>query len=155
MEIIVEAATGSASRNLKNLTGNVEDLGDEVSKTDKKMAGPSKGFKVGLGAAAAAAAVGVAAAGAMLVSSVKKGADAEEMLSKFNVVFGDTAGTAEKVTQEMDAFAKASGRNKYVLRDMASGFGDLMKPLGFSVTEAAGLSTEMTRLAIDLAASTT
>jgi len=150
MDIIVQASTDKASKNLRALTGDVDDLGDEVERTNKRMAGLGKGFKVGLAAAAGAAAVGVAAVGAVMVSSVKAGADAQEMLSKFNVVFDDTAGTAEKVTKELDSFARQSGRNKYVLREMASGFGDVLKPLGFSVTEAGDLATNMTQLAVDL-----
>ena len=150
IELMVEATVDKAQRSLRSLTGNVKDLESQVGKTDRAMQTLGKGFKTGLAVAAGAAAVGVAAVGTVMYKSVQAGADAQEMLSKFNVVFGDTAGTAEKVTTELDAFARQSGRNKYTLREMASGFGDVLKPLGFSVAEAGDLSVNMSKLAVDL-----
>lgn len=150
IDILIKATTDQAQRSVKALTRVVDDLDDVAGRTDKTMGALGKGFKVGVGVAAAAAAVGVVAVGTALGKSVKAGSDAQEMLSKFNTVFADTSGTAEQVTAEMDAFARQSGRNKYALREMAAGFGDILKPMGFSVEQAGDLSTEMTQLAIDL-----
>ena len=147
---ILVQAENMASKALKAITGDLDDMGDEAERTSKRMAGLKNTMGIGLKVAGAAAAAGVAAVGAVMVSSVRMAADAEEAQSKFNVVFSDTAGTAALVTSEMDKFAKASGRNKYMLREMAAGFGDVLKPMGFSVEEAGGLSQEMTKLAIDL-----
>jgi len=75
------------------------------------------------------------------------GSDAEEMQGKFNVVF---ANTGDRVTAALDDFATLVGRSKFELREMASVFGDTLKPMGFTEDAAADFSVQLTQLATDL-----
>ena len=76
------------------------------------------------------------------------GSDAEEMLGKFNVVFG--AQTAE-VTQQLTAYGAAVNRSKYELQEMASAVQGTFVPLGFARDQAASMSVTLTELATDVA----
>jgi hypothetical protein len=96
-------------------------------------------FKV----AAVGAGVGIAALGAGLVKAVAAGSDVEEMMGKFNVVF---ANTGAMVTEQLDDFAGAVGRNKFELREMAATFGDTLKPMGFTEDAAAGLAVDLSKV---------
>ena len=121
--------TGDAKKGISSLSGGLGAL-----------AGPA-----GM-AAAAIAAVGAAtiAAGAKLISM---GSDAEEMIGKFDVVFGDSAPMAEAA---LDEFGNAVGRSKFELMEMASTVQDTFVPLGFARDEAAGMSIELSKLAVDM-----
>ena len=125
--------TGSASKGIKGIAGSVG-----------KIAG------VGL-AAGAAAVAGVAllttGIGKLGAGLVKMGSDAEEMESKFNVVFGTGAADAKDA---LDEFGNAVGRNTFELMEMASTVQDTFVPLGFARDEAAGMSLELTKLAVDM-----
>jgi hypothetical protein len=125
--------TGDAGPGIKGIAGSV-----------------GKIAKVGL-AAGTAAAVGVAALTTATVGLGAKlitlGADAGEMESKFNVVFGTSAPEA---TKALDEFGNAVGRNKFELMEMASTVQDTFVPLGFARDEAAGMSTDLTKLAVDM-----
>lgn len=100
---------------------------------------------VGL-AAGAIAAVGTATIG---VGSklIGLGSDAEEMSSKFNVVFGTSAPEA---IAALDEFGNTVGRSKFELMEMAATVQDTFVPLGFARDEASGMSTELTKLAVDM-----
>ena len=87
---------------------------------------------------------GAVAAGA---NFVRLGSDAEEMLGKFNVVFATTGG---QVTDELTTFSDAVGRSKFELMEMASTFGDTLKPMGFTEQAAADMSVQLSMLATDL-----
>jgi hypothetical protein len=123
--------------------------------TLSKVAGSVGGAfgKLG-GAVKAGAAVGVGAmiglgAGAVTLGSklIGLGSDAEEMQGKFNVVF---ANTGNQVTSALSDFADEVGRSKFELMEMASVFGDTLKPMGFVEQDAASLSIQMSQLATDL-----
>lgn len=112
----------------------------------------SLGSIAGVGLAAGAAAVGgvTLLTGATLklgASLVDLGADAKEMESKFNVVFGTSAPEA---IAELDEFGNAVGRSKYDLMEMASTVQDTFVPMGFARDEAAGMSVELSKLAVDV-----
>lgn len=79
---------------------------------------------------------------------VKDSADFEESLSKFSVVFGDFA---EDTARDLDVLADAVGRPRTELVDFASTFQDTLVPMGFLREEAAGLSVDLVKLAIDAA----
>jgi len=125
--------TGSAKKGLKGITGSLGKL-------------------TGIGLAAGAAAVGGVA---LLTGAILKlgsglsgmGADAEEMEAKFNVVFGKGAPEAKK---ELDEFGDSVGRNKFALMEMAATVQDTFVPLGFARDEAADMSLELTKLAVDV-----
>lgn len=105
----------------------------------------------GFGGIAAAGATGLAVLGsgafATGASLISLGSDAEEMQSKFNVVFSTTA---PQVTTALDEFGNAVGRNKFELMGYASTLGDTFKPMGFAEQDAAALSVQMVKLGTDL-----
>lgn len=93
---------------------------------------------------------GLAVGGALVTglgAAVSMASDAQEMMSKFNVVFANTGGA---VAGSLDQFAASVGRSKFELREMASVFGDTLKPMGFAEGKAADLSVQMSQLATDL-----
>lgn len=147
---IILRAQDKASKILDRVEGNLNDIkvaADNAGQRLSKMAGV---LKTGLAVAGVAAAAAVAGVTVAAFSAIKAGSDAQESMSKFNVVFNDTAGTAERVVSELDAFAAQSGRSKYALRTMAATMGDTLKPMGFTVDEAGNLSVQMVQLAQDL-----
>jgi hypothetical protein len=79
---------------------------------------------------------------------VKKAADAEEVMSKFNAVFKEGADEARKWAKE---YADAIGRSKYDLQQYMASFQDTFVPLGFARDQAAQFSKQLTRLGLDLA----
>jgi hypothetical protein len=125
---------------------------DNASKPIGNVGKSLGGLKSAVGVAAKAAAAGFAAIGVAAVAAgakaISMGSDVEEMMGKFNVVFGDYAGD---VIKDLDAFGAAVGRNKFELREMASSVQDTFVPMGFARGAAANLSTAMTKLAVDVA----
>ena len=81
------------------------------------------------------------------IAAIKAASDAEEMQSKFNIVFKNVGGS---VTKQLDTFSEAVGRNRFELMGMASTFGDLLKPLGFTEKASGTMSVQLTKLATDL-----
>ena len=96
--------------------------------------------------------VGVIAAGALAVrfgaSMVKMASSVEEMQSKSGVVFGRFV---SGVREELSAFGDEVGRSSFQLEGMASTVQDTFVPMGFARGEAAKLSVELTKLAVDVA----
>jgi hypothetical protein len=88
-----------------------------------------------------------AAAGAAAVKSLKRFAEAEEIMSQFEAVF-------KEGTYEADRFAKALsgrvGRSVVDVRSAMAGFQDTFVPLGFARDKARLLSQQLTQLGIDL-----
>jgi len=108
----------------------------------------TRGLKTAaIGGVGALAALGAAGAG-IGAKLVGLGSDAEEMKAKFDTVFGTSAQSAE---MWLDEFGNAVGRNKFELMEMASTLQDTFVPMGFARGEAARLSTDMTKLAVDVA----
>lgn len=81
-------------------------------------------------------------------AAIKAASDVEEMQSKFQVVFKDMAGP---VARDLETFSKAAKRNRFELMGMAASFGDILVPMGYTRKEAARMSTDLTKLAVDLA----
>lgn len=126
LQIIIDAKD-NASKALGGLGHNLQQLG-----------------KFGaIGAAGLTA--GLAGAGAGLL---KLGSDAEEMQAKFDTVFGQFAGQTEAA---LGTFASTVGRNRFELMGFAATLQDTFVPLGFAREEAASMSTELVKLAVDLA----
>ena len=72
----------------------------------------------------------------------------EEILNKFNVVFGRNA---NEVREWADAYAESIGRAETDLLEMAASFQDIFVPMGFVRSEAKELSKGLSQLAIDVA----
>jgi hypothetical protein len=146
LDIVIKAQnqTGGVLGGLKNELSGLDGMAQGVGKSFGGLQNVIGGaFKV----AAVGAGVGIAALGAGLVKAVAAGSDVEEMMGKFNVVF---ANTGAMVTEQLDDFAGAVGRNKFELREMAATFGDTLKPMGFTEDAAAGLAVDLSKLATDL-----
>jgi hypothetical protein len=142
LDIVIKAQnqTGGVLGGLKNELSGLDGMAQGVGKSFGGLQSVIGGaFKV----AAVGAGVGIAALGAGLVKAVAAGSDVEEMMGKFNVVF---ANTGAMVTEQLDDFAGAVGRNKFELREMAATFGDTLKPMGFTEDAAAGLAVDLSKL---------
>ena len=146
IDLIVEAI----SKGFDKLGADLKGVGDKAKQGEQG----TKGLSTTLGslktAAMGAAVVVGGALVAGLVKSVMAASDAEEAMSKFNIVFKDIQGGPAAFAAEVDAMAAATGRSKNELYGMVAGLGDLFQPLGFGVEAAGDLSLQMTQLAIDL-----
>ncbi len=83
----------------------------------------------------------------LFTSSVSLAVDANEDMNKFMVVMGDNAGM---VNSRLETLADTTNRNVYELRALSSGLQDMLVPMGVERELASELSTDFTRLAIDL-----
>ncbi len=153
IDLIVEAI----SKGFDKIEKDLKSVGDSSKKAGDEAKKGNEGFKAfgdsmkSLGTIAAGAAViigGALVAG--LAKTVMAASDAEESMSKFNVVFKDLSGGPEALAVEIDKLSEATGRSKYELIGAVGALGDLFQPLGFSTDAAADLSLQMTSLAIDL-----
>ena len=70
----------------------------------------------------------------------------EEMQGKSSVVFGEFADSARK---DLAEFGNEIGRSRFELEGMAASIQDTFVPLGFARGEAAKLSVQLTKLAVD------
>ena len=95
--------------------------------------------------------IGVVIAGAVARFSgqmVTMASSVEEMQAKSSVVFGQFVGSVRK---ELETFGDAVGRSTFELESMASQVQDTFVPLGFARGDAAKLSMQLTKLAVDVA----
>jgi len=90
-------------------------------------------------------ATGLAAAG---FSLTRLASQAEETQSKFNVVF---RGMARETNEWAEEFAGSVGRADRDVKDWMASIQDTFVPLGMARDEAAGLTKELTELAVDVA----
>lgn len=123
----VQQGVDSASGNISRLQSNLGRVGPIIA-----------GAMVAAGAAI----------GTMVVRLVAAGSAVEEMVSKFNVVFGQSAPLAAAALEQ---FAQVVGRSKYELMGMAASVQDTFVPLGFARETAAALSVDLVKLATDVA----
>ena len=93
-------------------------------------------------------ATGIAKIGSSMAKLVSLGSGAEEMMGKFNVVFGEYA---TQTIRELDDMTDAMGRSKFEAREFAASFQDTFVPLGFARDEAAKFSKQLTELTYDVA----
>jgi hypothetical protein len=125
----------------KKSGSGAKDSSKDLTDTQKRIEGLKK----------AAVGAGLAMAGAFAAVSIKSiqlAGDVEEMESKFNAVFKETAPDARR---ELEDFATTVNRSRFELMDMASSLQDTFVPLGFARDEAAKLSVNLTKLAVDVA----
>jgi polyhydroxyalkanoate synthesis regulator phasin len=122
--------------------------GKGAKETEKEIGSLKKGLgnleKAALGAGVAM----VGAFAAISLKSIQLAGDMEEMESKFEAVFKETAPEAR---QELEAFAQEVNRSRFELMEMASSLQDTFVPLGFARDKAKDLSLQLTKLAVDVA----
>jgi len=80
--------------------------------------------------------------------SIDVASQSEETWNKFTVLFAEYTRDA---AEELANFADVANRSKGNLYDMAAGMQSILVPMGFSKKEAADLSVELTKLAVDVA----
>jgi hypothetical protein len=139
LQIIIDAKVTQAVKDLKkvdaSLKGNEKSTG-KLASAFKTLAGPL-------------------ALGAVIAGSIRLGkefskaaSDAEEIESKFRTVYRSIGSEAEDSAQRLaDSFDLADSTAQQLLGTT----GDLLTGLGFTQTEALGLSEQVNTLAIDLA----
>jgi phage-related protein len=134
---------------LRRKSGVWGGITDNIASTaGKGFAGLTTIVGTGLVAATGLAAAGFAAMATGIVSALGAGSQVEEMMGKFETVFGDFAG---ETIGRLDEFAAAAGRNKFALRGYAASLQDTFVPLGFARDRAAEMSATLVELAVDLA----
>ncbi len=146
LEVIIDGDSKDARVELKKFDKALDETGTGAKEARRETVNLSEGFRNLVTAGV------ITAAGRALFefakASVLAASDVEESLSKFNVVFAETAGT---VTDELAAMADATSRSRFDLMEFAATFQDTFVPLGFAREEAAAMSTQLTQLAVDLA----
>ena len=132
------------SRTLKiEILGDAKGLSKAFGEAERKAGG--FGATIGKGAGIAAlgiASVGVAAVGAAAIFGpriLEMGGQLEALGVKSKTVFEDSVADVESWAEKN---AKAMGLTNEQLVGAAAGFGDLIKPMGFTAAEAAKMSTE-------------
>jgi len=84
-------------------------------------------------------------------ASVKAASDAEETSAKFNTVFRDISEQAKKASETL---VNSYGQSQQASQELLSNTGDLLTGFGFTQDSALELSTEVNKLAVDLASFT-
>jgi|LULW01.1.fsa_nt_gb hypothetical protein len=135
----IEADMSDLRRTLRRVEQQTEQSQRKMSQSMGRMGTAIKGA---LGVAAVAI---VANFGKELV---RLGSSVEEMQAKSSVVFGRFV---QDVRSDLEAFGDSVGRSTFELEAMASSVQDTFVPLGFARGEAADLSVQLTKLAVDVA----
>tara|TARA_R110002167_G_scaffold34895_1_gene111456 strand:- start:415 stop:2496 length:2082 start_codon:yes stop_codon:yes gene_type:complete len=135
----IEADLSDLNRSLKKVKKDV----------DKSSSGIAASFKkIGRAGAVAMAAVVVSQAVRAGSAIITLASDIEEMQGKSKVVFGKFR---SQVVNDLEAFGDSIGRSTHELEGMAASIQDTFVPMGFARGEAAKLSVDLTKLAVDVA----
>ena len=134
----IEADMGDLRRDLAKLQNQV----------DKSSAGMGAAFaRMGNVFKVAVAAVVVTQAARAGLALTQLASDVEEMQAKSEAVFGVFV---NDVRSQLSEFGMAVGRSRFELEAMASSIQDTFVPMGFARGEAAKLSVDLTKLAVDV-----
>lgn len=135
-DLIVEigAVTDGLNKGLKDAESKLQSFGANLQKLG--------------GALSLAVTVPLLAIG---TASVKAASDAEETSSKFDVVFKDIAKSAQ---ESFELLRKEYGLSSTAAKQLLGDTGDLLTGFGFSQEAALDLSTQVNKLAVDLASFT-
>lgn len=80
--------------------------------------------------------------------AIQAGSDLQEVMNKFNVVFGENSKAVKKWGDEYGAQV---GRSKKQIADFMASNQDLLVPMGFEKDAATKMSKQITQLSVDLA----
>ena len=146
MATTVDTLVVRIEADMKDMRRALRRVEGDVSRSTKKMSGAFGRLGQAMKVAVAAVVVrqGFIAGKAM----VNLASDIDEMQGKSSVVFGKFR---DGVVKELTAFGDAVGRSSHELEGMASTVQDTFVPMGFARGEAAKLSVELTKLAVDTA----
>jgi hypothetical protein len=141
-----------ADSNLSDSMKRIAKSTDKATKSTKKL---SKSFKIAekAGKKMGQSVVrwsrrGSIALGAFSIAAFKLSSDADEVASKFNVVFRGVSRGADKTAR---SFAKDFGLAQTTAKQLLANTGDLLSGIGFTDEASLGLSTRLNALAVDLA----
>lgn len=134
----IEADISDLKRDLRRATKTVDNSADKMKRSFNR---------IGKVAKIAIAGVAVRAISQATVKMIGMASGAEEMQGKSSVVFGKFR---DDVVSALDDFGNEVGRSTFALEGMASSLQDTFVPMGFARGEAAKLSVEMTKLAVDV-----
>lgn len=155
-KIRYEADISDLQSKLDRLARDQDDLDGKTTRATDRMGsswGKLKGAIGGLGGVLAAASLGVAgiaAAGVVMVPKIlDAGASLEALDVKATTVFEDSLGSVQKWADEN---AAAMGLTQTEAVAAAASIADLLKPMGFTADQAAGMSTELSDLSGALSA---
>ena len=137
--IIIEAED-RATRQLK-----------EVSRGLDGMKGKLESMRPQFQKMAAVGTAAFAAIGAGVFKATQSASDAQEIFSKFDVVFGDVSDQAEKTAQDL---RNNFGLAESTAKDLLSSTGDMLTGFGLSGAAALDLAEKTNKLAVDLASFT-
>jgi hypothetical protein len=126
--------TTAFDKSLSESLGKLKSFGAEMTKTGKKLS--------------TAVTLPILAIG---TASVMAASDAEETASKFNTIFRDISGDAER---SFGVLRNEYGLSSTAARQLLGDTGDLLTGFGFSQSAALELSEEVNKLAVDLASFT-
>lgn len=147
LQVILDLETGKYRTEAKRASDSTREIGASAKETGSQtssMGDKMKSAQVSMlrfGSAGAAIVVGLAKA----IDAVRDmNVEAEAIENRFDQVFG--AG-AEDVRQWSDEVNERFGTSERAVRDLANGVADLLVPLGFTRTEATGLTQEALTLA--------
>jgi|GEM_PF-3403495 len=143
----IERASVPATRKLKALDGAVRSAQAGMSGYSARLGVVGAALE-GFGPAGLVAAAGVGLVTVGMVKSIRVAADVQEQMSKFKAVFKANSSDAEAWAT---AFGRAINRSRYDLMTYMASFQDTFVPLGYGRSEAAGLSKQLTKLAVDMA----
>tara|TARA_Y100000004_G_scaffold195630_1_gene263187 strand:+ start:2736 stop:4829 length:2094 start_codon:yes stop_codon:yes gene_type:complete len=135
------------------IEADLKDVNQKLSKFEKQVDSSTKKSTSGFQRIAGIAKVAI---GAVVVQQIAKATlslvqfsgNIDELRSKSAAVFKEFT---SDVRAELSAFGDAVGRSTHELESMASSVQDTFVPLGFARGEAAKLSTNLTKLAVDVA----
>ncbi|WP_121665237.1 phage tail tape measure protein [Mesonia aquimarina] len=126
---------------LKQFSSQLQNAQKQLNKAGKQM--QNVGRNLTLGVTLPVAGLGVA--------FVKAASDAEETSAKFDTVFSSIS---ESAKESADILRNSYGLSSKASKQLLSDTGDLLTGFGFSQASALDLSTEVNKLAVDLASFT-
>lgn len=134
LEIEIGAVTSGLDKSLKAAESKLASFSQKATSIGKNLS---------IAVTAPILAIGAAA--------IKSASDTEESFSKFDTVFRDVAKSAENSFQTL---RKEYGLSSLAAKTLLGDTGDLLTGFGFSQEAALDLSTEVNKLAVDLASFT-
>ena len=131
---------------MSDLKRSLDKVQRDVDKSSQGIAGAFK--RIGTAMKAAVAAVVVQQGARAGMALINLASDVEEMQGKSKVVFGKFR---DETVAALETFGNEVGRSTHELELMASSIQDTFVPMGFARGEAAKLSVDLTKLAVDVA----
>lgn len=145
LAIAISAKADQAIKEIRKVRAEAGDLGQSFGGLGAAAGALGSNLKAGV---AAGAAVGAAAVAALAQQSIQAASGLNEQIAAVRQVFGDSAQTVLEFGKNT---ANALGISNRAALQAANQFGDFFTNVGVSTKNAAKFSTQLVRLAADLA----